>query len=378
MSTLKFDRIVLKGLLTIVIVGFSLFSLVAQDSIKDAPKKNFIISTQGHYGFIISHHGNVVHLIKGHIYGGEINYIFRTSGQKCWHPIYHYPEFGICAVHLYLANPSVLGNFDAIYPYTNIRLNKESRKLRLNLRLGFGLAYISKPFDRFTNHKNNVIGSHYNGFVNLRFSSAYMITKAWRLDAGVGLSHASNGTIKTPNLGLNMATINLGVGYVFGNKNLLMKCDSVMPPPPKKWHPSVIGVFGIKELEHPDGPKYAAYGLSFNMYHSHSYKNRFGGGIEIAYNNATKKQLLNDSITVIKTKDVIQGGVKLSYAFTLQRLSFPIDFGTYFYKSEAENDLFFHRIGIRYMVTDHLIANITLLTHWARADYFEWGIGYEF
>ena len=315
MSRIALYKTLRKAMLTLVLLLLFLFSGKAQDSLR----KNFIISAQGHYGFIISHHGNIVHLIKGHIYGGELNYLFRTSGKQCWQPIYNYPEFGVCAVHLYLGNPSVLGNLDAIYPYANIRLNKSSRKFHLNLRLGFGVAYISKPFDRITNHKNNVIGSHYNGFVNLRLSSSYMLTNAWRLDAGVGLSHASNGAIATPNLGLNMATINLGVGYVFGNKNLQMKCDSVMPPAPKKWHPSLIAVAGLKEMEHPDGPKYFAYGLILNFYHTHSYKTKFGGGIEVAYNSATKPELLDDSLVGIKTRDVIQAGAKISYAFTLNK-----------------------------------------------------------
>ncbi|MGZ6523337.1 MAG: hypothetical protein ACXVDT_15990, partial [Bacteroidia bacterium] len=193
-----------------------------------------------------------------------------------------------------------------------------------------------------------------------------------------GGTHASNGTIKTPNLGLNMATINLGVGYAFGNKDLKMKCDSVLPPAPKKWHPSVIGFFALKQLEHPDGPEFLAYGLIANIYRTQTYRTRFGAGIEVSYSNATKKELINDSVSVIRTKDIIQGGVKIGYAFTLDRLSLPIDFGMYFYKSEAQRDLFFHRVGVRYMLTDHLMANISLLTHWAKAEYFEWGLGYEF
>jgi Lipid A 3-O-deacylase (PagL) len=344
---------------------------------QSASKKNFVLSAQGHYGYVISHRGNMAHLIKGHIVGGELNYIFRTSGAKCWQPLYNYPEFGVCAVHLYLGNPSQLGNLDALYPYTNIQLNKSTRHFKLNLRLGAGLAYLSKPYDRFTNHKNVAIGSHFNGFVNLRLSAAFMLTPAWRMDAGVGLTHASNGAFKTPNLGLNMATVNLGIGYVFGDKHLQQKCDSVMPSAAKKWHPSLMLVAGLKELEHPGGARYSAYGLLFNMYYAKNYKNKLGAGIEMAYNNATRAELLKDSVFVIKTKNILQAGVKVGYAFSMDRLSFPIDFGVYFYKSEANNDRFFHRIGIRYMVSKHVIANISLLTHWAKADYFEWGIGYE-
>ncbi len=76
--------------------------------------------------------------------------------------------------------------------------------------------------------------------------------------------------------------------------------------------------------------------------------------------------------------DILQAGAKVSYSFNMHRLSLPIDFGYYFYKKQHVNGMFFHRIGLRYMVTKHVIANMTLLTHWAKADYFEWGLGYEF
>jgi hypothetical protein len=353
-------------------------SLSAQDSLN----KSFVISMQSHYGFIIGHRGEMARLIKGHIYGGELNYIYRTSGNQYWQPMYNYPEFGVCVVRLNLANPEELGYLTALYPYTNLRLTNPKRNFKLNLRLGLGVAYVSKPFDRITNHKNVAIGSYYNGFVNIRFSSIFMIKKACRIDAGLGFSHASNGAIKTPNLGLNMVTVNLGVGYVFGNKVLQNKRDTILENASKKnykkWTPSIIGVVGIKELEHPDQAKYLAYGLMCNMYYTKNYQNKFGGGIELAYNNATIQQWKNDSLSVIKTKDVLQAGAKLSYAFTLNRLSFPIDFGVYIYKKQPLNGIFFHRIGVRYMLSKHFIANFTLLTHWAKADYFEWGFGYEF
>jgi hypothetical protein len=371
----QYKKAIQKSITVLVLLVFSA-CLCAQDAVQH--RKNFILSAQGHFGYAISHHGNMAHLIKGHIGGGELNYIFRTCGAKCWQPVYKYPEFGLSGVFMYLGNPSQLGNLFAVYPYTNLRLNKECRKFNLALRLGFGLAYITKPFDRITNHQNNAIGSHYNGFVNVRLSGSCMLSKAWRMDMGVGLMHASNGAMRTPNLGLNMATVNLGVGYVFGDKNLQMHCDSPMPPLLKRWHTTAIAVAGMKELEHPGGSKYLAYGLMLNSYWSKNYKNRFGGGIEMNYSNASRRQLLNDSVSVVRTIDVLQGGAKLGYVFQLDRLSFPIEFGAYFYKSEGNDDLFFHRIGLRYIVNRHLVANLTLLTHWAKADYFEWGVGYEF
>lgn len=360
----------------LVIVGLLLITSSLLRS-QNSPKENFLISGDGHFGFIMSHRNNMAHLIKGHIYGGDLSYIFRTDGSKPWQQTHNYPEIGICFLHLYLANPSQLGNLEALYPYTNIRLNKLSRKMSLNLRIGGGLAYLTKCFDRLDNHKNNAIGSHLNGFVNLRLNTAIMLSPAWRLDAGIGLTHASNGAINTPNLGLNMATVNLGLAYVFGNKTLPLKKDSIAPAA-KKWHPMIIGVVGVKELEPPGGKKYAAFGLQANFYRTLNYKNKLGGGIEISYNNATKKVWREDSVYTFTAADIIQTGVKASYSFNMHRLSLPIDFGVYFYKKQAYNGMFFHRVGLRYLITKHLIANVSLITHWAKADYFEWGLGYEF
>ena len=100
--------------------------------------------------------------------------------------------------------------------------------------------------------------------------------------------------------------------------------------------------------------------------------------LELAYNNATVQQWADDSIVTKKFTDILQVGAKVSYAFNMHKLSLPIDFGVYVFKKEHINGMFFNRIGLRYMLSKHLIANVTLLTHFAKADYFEWGMGYEF
>jgi hypothetical protein len=344
---------------------------------QDSPTKDYIISGQGHAGYIISHRNNMSHLIKGHVFGVELNYIFRTSGTKAWQQIHKYPELGFCAVHLDLANPNQLGSMEALYPYANIRLNKLKRSWKLNLRIGVGLAVLTKPFDRETNHKNNAIGTYLNGFVNMRLGYAVMLSKSWRLETGVGLSHASNGAIATPNLGLNIATINLGLGYVMGCKEMVCKKDTIAKCR-KSWVPMVVVAAGIRELEQPDGSKYMAFGAQFNMYKTVNYKNRIGPGIELAYNNATREYYEEDSIFNAGFKDIVTIGTKISYEFTFNRLSVPVDFGYYIYKKQPDYGTMFHRVGLRYMINKHLLANVTLLTHWARADYFEFGLGYCF
>lgn len=344
---------------------------------QNTPANDFILSGQGHFGFIISHRNNMAKLIKGHIYGGELNYIFRTDGCKPWQQTHNYPEIGVCALYLYLANPQQLGNLVGLYPYTNIRFNDIHKNVGFNLRLGWGIGYLTKAFDRIDNHQNIAIGSNLNGFVNIRFNMDVKLSDSWRMAAGLGLSHVSNGAFKTPNLGLNMTTINLGIGYAFGNKSCIYQKDTI-PPPVKKWETFVIAVAGQKELEAPAGNKYMVYGVQTNVYRTLNYKNKIGGGIEMAYNNATKQLWALDSVYTNKFSDIAQLGVKACYSFDIHRLSFPVELGVYVYKKQKHNGDFFNRIGVRYTATKHIIVNVTLFTHWAKADYFEWGLGYKF
>ncbi|HSH66040.1 MAG TPA: hypothetical protein VLB84_09630, partial [Bacteroidia bacterium] len=155
------------------------------------------------------------------------------------------------------------------------------------------------------------------------------------------------------------------------------KVDSIAPCK-KTWKMSIIGVTGVKELEIPGERKYLAYGLQMNAYKRLNYKNKLGGGIELTYNNSTKREWYNDSIYNPSFTDILQVGAKFSYAYVLHKVSLPIEFGVYVFKKQPVNGMFFHRIGFRYMVNKHLIANLTLLTHFAKADYFEGGFGYEF
>lgn len=317
------------------------------------------------------------HLIKGHVGVGEIDFVYRTEGCNPWHQLYKYPELGIGFMHFELGNPEQLGSLEALYPFADFRLNKPDSKFNLNMRVGVGLSYLTKPFDIVTNHKNNAIGSHLNGFVNLRLNAVFNVSKNFRINTGVGMSHASNGAMRTPNLGLNIPTVHLGMSYFIGNKNWVCVKDT-LPPCVKTVRISAIASIGVKELEPPTGQKYTAYTLQLNAYKPLNYKNRIGGGIECVYNNALKTVWEEDGVYDYTFKDIFQVGAKIGYEFRVHRLSLPIEFGYYVYKTQSYNGKMFHRIGFRYNVTKHLIANLSLRTHWAKADYFEWGLGYEF
>ena len=85
-------------------------------------------------------------------------------------------------------------------------------------------------------------------------------------------------------------------------------------------------------------------------------------------------------ITVDNKWSLIKTGVSISYGLAIGRLSFDFNYGMYIYFNNLDKSdgAFYHKVGLKYDITDNVFANITLKTHWGKADYIGWGIGYRF
>ena len=181
----------------------------AQDTL---PPKKLFIGFCTHYGFIIEHRANMDYLIKKHVPAGELNFTLQTNGEKHWEQVYKNPEKGVGIYFADLGNPQQLGQAIGFFSFINFSLNPD-RKFNLYFRSGNGIGIITKPYSRINNHKNNVNGSFINAFVNLRLSSVFFPCRNLRLETGIGLTHLSNANWSLPNLGINIATINIGIGF---------------------------------------------------------------------------------------------------------------------------------------------------------------------
>lgn len=88
--------------------------------------------------------------------------------------------------------------------------------------------------------------------------------------------------------------------------------------------------------------------------------------------------MVNDSILSPEKVKSFKAGITLDYELLLGRLSIPMEMGFYIPDGFNYDGFFFHRFGWRYKLTDKWRASLTLKTHFAKADYIEWGLGYTF
>jgi hypothetical protein len=336
---------------------------------------NLNVSLGAHYGFLAYHHKNMRGMASSHIKGGELELSFRCPGNKNWHKFYRFPLYGINLTALNLGSPEYLGTGVALYPFIRFPL-LGGKKYQIHLRTGAGLGFIEKIFDPDLNNKATAIGSHVNAFINLRLSSYIRLYKGLVLDFGLGLSHFSNGGSKKPNRGINIPTLNLSLIYELGHKNEVIKDTTKYTYTKHRIFTILSG--GFAQLSKPGGKTYGASTLQAFYDFRATKKSSFGAGIDLMYFAGNREKFRRDSVAVGSPLENIQMGGKVFYQFNMHRLMLPIELGFYAYSKEKSVGLMYHRIGVRFQATDHLLLNLTLKTHFAVAEYIEWGLGWRF
>ncbi len=89
------------------------------------------------------------------------------------------------------------------------------------------------------------------------------------------------------------------------------------------------------------------------------------------------KKIIEKNTRDSKTKDSFYSGVHVSYDLIFGKTSFTIQTGVYLWQRAKDFQPIYHRFGLKYRFSEHWMANLTLKTFWAAADFAEWGIGYR-
>ena len=107
----------------------------------------------------------------------------------------------------WLANPI------SVYLFQGAPIVNFSRRVSLNYEWNLGMAFGWNAYDEETNPENKVIGSKVTAYIDVDMYLRWMLSRHIDLNAGISLSHFSNGNTTYPNLGLNTGGIRLGMAY---------------------------------------------------------------------------------------------------------------------------------------------------------------------
>lgn len=345
---------------------------------------NLILETRAYYGFTLDHHLEMTSY-RRHYPALEISVMKATHGNTRWEYMYNYPYIGLSYWYSDLGRTGVLGSGHAVFPFIDFPL-LGSREQKLFFRLGVGLGLITRPYDRYENFENLAIGSYLNGAVNLMFEYKQRIGP--KLIASLGLSwmHFSNGSIKTPNYGLNIPGVNLALAYRLSRENPYLRSKVI----PQLYKFEMAGRrsllldinlgLGVKDMQSTlgVGNRYFIGTLYANLLFPVSYKSMLGMGMDLSYDGSDIKILENGGIVPEHSIDIVKTGVNVAYELSFSRMAIMLNLGSYIYGLEKSDGYIYEKLALRYHFTERLFGSLTLKAHYARADFIAFGLGYKF
>ncbi len=338
-------------------------------------KGKYIYSLNAQYGFIIIHRSYIQHFSQSHFSVFQSSISRQTNGNLLWHKLYNKPRVGFSMLYTNFAGNTILNSAFGAQGFIDFCKNID-KKNNLHFKLSCGIGYIMTPFNKDSNYKNIAIGSHFNGLVQLGLFYQFMINEKLQVGLNTSIIHFSNGAIRVPNLGINIASA--GVSLHFTNTNLRTeKSEKLIDSLKQNRNFELFIGAGMKQNYPPSSTSFGVTSGRLQYYFKNKLKYSLSTGVDIFYDNGLHRKLLEDNLLSNDRKSAIQLGLNIQYQQNIHRISIPIFMGTYLYSNYKGNGFIYHGLGIKYKLSNQLSTAVILKTHYAKADYFLWGINYS-
>ncbi len=337
---------------------------------------NIYINSKVHYGFIIPHHKSIAYLLDKHVRGFELSLSRPAYGNHVWEQLYRYPRTGAGYFFCDYGNPEVLGKAHALFGFINIPVIRDHNNHHLlNYRISFGMSWLTKRFDVYENYLNTAIGTHLNIYFRLGFDTKIPVSDKLELLGEIGFTHCSNGKIRSPNFGLNVLSGSVGMNY-FINRTSKERTKLELPEEYNRNYYSIVYSAGMKVYDNLVDRHYFISSLSFDYERHLNLKRRIGIGADLFYDKSISEALAVDGELDKDMANLFRFGLHCSHTLVYNKTLMSVNIGRYLYSRYTDLSLFYSRLALRYKLTDHILLNLSLKAHSAKADFVEWGIGY--
>lgn len=325
----------------------------------------------------MAHRPFMEHLIQKNAYGLELSLSQQQNDSSYFSNKNNFPLNGISLEIRNFGYDDVLGFAFSLMQYQNFTVFQTQNNLCLDFKMGAGIGFITKKYDKFENPKNNAIGSHFNAKVAFKLELNKFF-KSTHFGLGAELSHFSNGAISMPNLGLNGLSVYANFGYNFKPrvKNIEKQKNTKHAFNPK-FHILIEGIGSVGSvLPVPlDSKRYPIFASRFSFNKTINRSWQYELAFDAVYNVSNLHKYYDSTFTA---KDVPQLGFYAGMAFSYYKAQ--IVFGLGYYVMDKINPLgrIYNRIGYRYYFNSKWFGLFNIRANFGKADFFEGGIGYKF
>lgn len=330
-------------------------------------------------GNIALHNNDILHLINGHPEGVILSWNKKTYGFNDWEQRFNYPDYGVTFAYQNLKS-DVLGNNMSLYAHYNFYfLNRN-----LMFRIGQGIGYTPKPYDKVENYRNIAFGTKLlsSTMMMLNYKKENIIDNLG-LQAGFSLIHYSNANVKAPNASVNSITLNLGVTYNLDDEEpeyITNIADSEKEKFTQPIKYNLVFRGGINESDVVGSGQFPFYIVSAYADKRINVKSALQLGTDVFFSNFLKELIYYKSVSfpeenVSGNEDYRRVGVFVGHELFINKTSLVTQLGYYVYYPFDFEGRTYIRAGLKRYINDKWFAAVTLKSHGAKAEAVEIGIG---
>lgn len=335
--------------------------------------KNWSATAKLGNGFIVAHRPSVVHVLQKHCRSVELSFTKSTSKKGGWEELYNFPEIGFGYQFFNLGNPQELGTAQGLFGLVKFKLFNHKTSY-FKTHLGLGIGYVSKTFNINDNYKNLLVGSNINATITTGIEYQIKLGKKTEFTSGINLTHYSNGGSNVPNMGINLVMLNIGLTYHINDIEPTTK-DTLNVTRAEAF--DIVMAGGIKQIYPPNSPKYGVGILTTDYSWPLKKKSIVTIGADAFIDRSHKNFLLQDSINANGIDGIMRGGIHVGYGLKVGQCTGILQTGYYLYNPYEIDGRIYTTLSFRYHLNNHWFACFNLKSHYARADYFQYGIGYH-
>ena len=315
--------------------------------------------------------------------GADVNFVWQTYGRRPWQQRRHYPRPGLAVTGINYGIDSVYGSMVGIYPNITLPLVR-GRCLEWTLRMGTGISYVSQRYERAApvNTVNVAISAHVNDLIMIRTDASYHMNDHWNINAGAFVNHISNGSVRKPNLGVNVAGVSVGASYFPITSRPALRVRELQPLPARyllqlRYSMSFVSAYTW------GGPLYPVYIGTAYMSRRWRSHNKVFAGVDYSYHQNILAFLRNNGLeTGNEAQHAYTAALIAGNEFLLGRVGINLQAGVYIKQAYLRREDVYQKVTLNYycLQREHgpikeLFLFTGLKTHLNVAEFGELGVG---
>ena len=270
----------------------------------------------------------------------ELRVGWRGYGRKRWQQLHNFLTYGVVLHHVaFEPYDNILGNPTSVCLYMDYPFLK-TKNFWFGLDVAVGGAFRFKPYDPETNPQQKAIGSAVNLVFQPNLNLGFRLTNRFDFAIQAGLTHYSDGRMRTPNKGVNL--IGLGLKAVYNIKPFYKdgRDPTSLPPRPenikvvlpkhKNYFELMIAAGGgftgsLSEYETKDDVYYGVMGLNLDGAYKYTHIGRIVLGVDVFFDESLVEEYENP----INEKK-FYGGVHIGHELLIHRFAVIVQYGRTF------------------------------------------------